>query len=97
MTTFTDAELTYLRSQRLARLATVAADGTPQNNPVGFRYNPDLETIDISGLNMGATRKYRNVRSHPKAAVVVDDLASVDPWVVSRRGDPRRRRGPRPG
>lgn len=33
---FTDAELTYLRGQRLGRLATVDAAGAPQNNPVGF-------------------------------------------------------------
>jgi pyridoxamine 5'-phosphate oxidase family protein len=31
---------------------------------------------------MGATRKYRNVLSHPNVALVVDDIASVDPWVV---------------
>ena len=82
MTTFTDGELTYLSSQRLGRLATVAIDGAPQNNPVGFRYNPQLGTIDIYGLNLGATRKYRNVRGHPAVALVVDDIASVDPWQV---------------
>lgn len=80
--TFTDAELAYLGSQRLGRLATVALHGSPQNNPVGFRYNTELETIDIYGLNMGATRKYRNVRVNPNVALVVDDLASVDPWRV---------------
>jgi pyridoxamine 5'-phosphate oxidase family protein len=41
MSVFTDNELAYLRSQRLARLATVRPDGTPQLAPVGFRYNPD--------------------------------------------------------
>jgi pyridoxamine 5'-phosphate oxidase family protein len=82
MSTFTDAELAYLSSQRLGRLATVAADGAPQNNPVGFHYNPQLETVDIYGLNMGATRKYRNVLAHAAVALVVDDLASVDPWRV---------------
>jgi len=30
---FTDAELAYPASQRLGRLATVAPDGAPQNNP----------------------------------------------------------------
>jgi pyridoxamine 5'-phosphate oxidase family protein len=80
--TFTYAELLYLGSQRLGRLATVAPDGSLQNNPVGFRYNAELETIDIYGLNMGATRKYRNVRVNPRVALVVDDLASADPWRV---------------
>lgn len=79
---FTDAELRYLGSQRLARLATVAGDGAPQNNPVGFRVNSTTGTIDIFGLNMGATRKFRNVRANPHVALVIDDLASVDPWVV---------------
>lgn len=79
---FTPAELAYLESQRLGRLATVAPDGVPQNNPVGFRYNPEGDTVDIFGLNMGATRKFRNVRLHPGVALVVDDIASVDPWQV---------------
>ena len=80
--TLTDSELAYLSTQRLGRLATVAPDGSPQNNPVGFHYNPRTETIDIYGLNMGATRKFRNVRSNPNVALVVDDLASVEPWQV---------------
>jgi pyridoxamine 5'-phosphate oxidase family protein len=79
---FTDAELGYLASQRLGRLATVAPDGAPQNNPVGFSYNDPLGTIDIFGLNLGATRKFRNLRTNPSVALVVDDLASVDPWEV---------------
>jgi pyridoxamine 5'-phosphate oxidase family protein len=72
--------IAYLRSQRLGRLATVDRDGAPQNNPVGFRYNDELGTIDIGGRNMGATRKFRNVAGNPKVAFVVDDLASVQPW-----------------
>lgn len=72
--------IAYLQSQRLGRLATVDGEGAPQNNPVGFRYNAELGTIDIGGRNMGATRKFRNVAGHPKVAFVVDDLASVQPW-----------------
>ena len=34
--TFTEQELAYLSTQRLGRLATIAPDGFPQNNPVGF-------------------------------------------------------------
>jgi pyridoxamine 5'-phosphate oxidase family protein len=79
---FTEAELAYLATQRLGRLATVASNGSPQNNPVGFHYNAELSTIDIYGLNMGATRKFRNVRANPHVSLVVDDLASVDPWAV---------------
>jgi pyridoxamine 5'-phosphate oxidase family protein len=78
----TEPEIRYLSSQRLARLATVAPDGTLQNNPVGFHYNPDLGTIDIFGYRMGATRKFRNVQANPQVALVIDDIASVDPWIV---------------
>src|SRR5712691_9444036 len=77
---FTQAQLDYLASQPLGRLATVRPDGSPQNNPVAFTYNADLGTIDIGGYRMGATRKYRNVGANPKIAFVVDDLVSADPW-----------------
>src|SRR5579862_1031584 len=80
--TFTESELAYLATQRLGRLATVDADGAPQNNPVGFRYNPAVDAIDIYGLAMGSTRKFRNVRANPRVALVVDDIASLDPWQV---------------
>jgi len=53
------AELAYLTSQRLGRLATMHPDGTLQVNPVGFRYNPRAGTIDIGGFNMASSRKFR--------------------------------------
>jgi pyridoxamine 5'-phosphate oxidase family protein len=74
--------IAYLQSQRLGRLATVDRDGAPQNNPVGFRYNAELGTIDIGGRNMGASRKFRNLTRNPKVAFVVDDIVSVQPWRV---------------
>ncbi|HET6949133.1 MAG TPA: PPOX class F420-dependent oxidoreductase [Acidimicrobiales bacterium] len=79
--TFTDAELAYLRSQPLGRLATVDGKGMPQVNPVGFRVMDD-GTVVISGWSMASTRKYRNVARTARAALVVDDVASRDPWVV---------------
>jgi pyridoxamine 5'-phosphate oxidase family protein len=79
---FSEAELEYLASQRLGRLATVDRNGMPQNNPVGFRVNIETGTIDIGGTNLGASRKFHNVQGHPKVAFVVDDIASVDPWHV---------------
>lgn len=80
--TFTEIELAYLATQRLGRLATLGADGTLQNNPVGFFYNAELGTVDIGGHRLGASRKFRNVQANGKVAFVVDDLASVSPWVV---------------
>jgi len=80
-----DAHLTpeqtaYLRTQHLGRLATVDASSAPQNNPVGFYLDGD--EVVIGGLQMGATRKFRNVQRNPQVALVVDDLASVNPWRV---------------
>jgi pyridoxamine 5'-phosphate oxidase family protein len=79
---FTDAQLDYLHSQLLGRLATVDADGAPQNNPVGYRIDEldGQHRILIGGSRMGATRKFRNVRRNPRVAFVVDDLATVRPW-----------------
>jgi pyridoxamine 5'-phosphate oxidase family protein len=80
--TFTQTEIDYLNSQHLGRLATVQPDGTLQVNPVGFRYDPDLDVIDIGGYRMAESRKYRNVVDNGRVAFVVDDIASVRPWRV---------------
>ena len=80
--TLTSAEIGYLQAQRLGRLATLQPDGSPQVKPVGFRYNPDLGTIDISGFRMSASHKFRNVSRDGRAALVVDDIASTQPWRV---------------
>ena len=79
---FTDAELDYLGTQRLGRLATVQPNGTLQVSPVGFRYNSSTKTIDISGYNMATSRKFRNVADNGRVAFVVDDIASIQPWRV---------------
>jgi pyridoxamine 5'-phosphate oxidase family protein len=79
---FTDAQLAYLATQRLARLATIRPDGSPQNSPVGFRYNAGLGTIDIGGMNMAASKKFRNVRLNGLVSLVIDDIASSNPWRV---------------
>jgi pyridoxamine 5'-phosphate oxidase family protein len=80
MSAFSAAEIAYLQSQRLGRLATVGPDGQPHVVPVGFRYNPELDTIDIGGHNFARRKKYRDVQRNPRVAFVVDDLASVSPW-----------------
>ena len=81
MSAFTDSELAYLvGKRRLARVATVGQDGTPHVVPVGFSYNAELDTVDIGGRNNERSKKYRDVQRSGRAAVVVDDLASTDPW-----------------
>jgi pyridoxamine 5'-phosphate oxidase family protein len=78
----TEAEQAYLKSQPLARLATVDASGAPQNNPVGAFLDEETGDILIGGHAMGASRKFRNVRNNDQVALVVDDLVSRDPWTV---------------
>ncbi|MBT2444973.1 PPOX class F420-dependent oxidoreductase [Streptomyces sp. ISL-36] len=78
---FSDDERAYLQSQRLGRMATVDPQGQPQVNPVGF-FPQDDGTVLVGGLAMGRTKKWRNLRTNPKVALVVDDLASVRPWQV---------------
>jgi pyridoxamine 5'-phosphate oxidase family protein len=78
----TGAEIEYLEGQRLGRLATIQPDGSPQVKPVGFHYNAELRTIDIVGFRMSASQKFRNVSRDGRAALVVDDIASTQPWRV---------------
>jgi pyridoxamine 5'-phosphate oxidase family protein len=81
MSVFTDPELAYLtRERRLARIATVGMDGTPHVVPVGWTYNSEHDTIDIGGRELEQTKKFRDVAHNARAAVVVDDLASTNPW-----------------
>jgi pyridoxamine 5'-phosphate oxidase family protein len=74
------AQIEYLDNQRLGRLATAGADRKPHVVPTSFRYNPDLGTVDVGGHHVGDTKKYRDVQANGWAAIVVDDLLSVDPW-----------------
>jgi pyridoxamine 5'-phosphate oxidase family protein len=78
----TQAEIDYLDSQQLGRLATIQPDGSPQVKPIGFRYNRETGTIDIGGFGMSESQKFRNVIRDGRAALVVDDVYSTEPWRV---------------
>jgi pyridoxamine 5'-phosphate oxidase family protein len=65
---------------RVARLATVRADGTPHVVPVAWIYNAARDTIDVGGSELERTKKFRDVARTGRAAIVIDDLASTDPW-----------------
>ena len=82
MGAFTKPEIDYLSSQRLGRLATVGQDGQPHVVPVGFRYNPAEDSIDIGGHDFATRKKWRDVQGNPNVAFVVDDIASLQPWAV---------------
>lgn len=81
MSAFTEAELRYLTGGRqLGRLASVGADGTPHVVPVGWIYNAARDTIDVGGRDLEASKKFRDIARSGRAAIVIDDLESVDPW-----------------
>jgi pyridoxamine 5'-phosphate oxidase family protein len=72
LSVFTPQEIEYLNSQRLGRLATVGPDDQPHVVPLAFRYNPEHDTIDISGHDFAKRKKWRDVHKNPKVALVVD-------------------------
>ncbi len=78
MSAFTEREVEYMKEQRLGRLATVDLEGRPHVVPVGFRYNPELDTVDIGGHNIAASKKFRDVQRTGRAAFVIDDV--LPPW-----------------
>lgn len=83
MSAFTAAEIEYLHSQQLARLATVGMGGRPQVKPVGFQLDTDTDELVIGGYagsGMATSKKFRDVEANGFVALVVDDIAKVDPW-----------------
>jgi pyridoxamine 5'-phosphate oxidase family protein len=78
MAVFTDAELEYLATQRLARLATASSAGEPDVSAVGFGVEGDA--IVSGGMDITKTVRYRHLGENPRAPIVIDDLASVEPW-----------------
>jgi pyridoxamine 5'-phosphate oxidase family protein len=77
---FTEAEIAYLTGgeRRLGRIATVGPDGTPHVTPVGYRFNAELDTLDVGGRDPAATKKFRDARRTGRAAIVIDDV--LPPW-----------------
>jgi pyridoxamine 5'-phosphate oxidase family protein len=76
---FTDQEIAYMKSQRLARLATVSSDDQPDVVPVAFEF--DGTHFYVGGVNPARTRKFLNVADgHTKVSLVIDDLVSTSPW-----------------
>jgi pyridoxamine 5'-phosphate oxidase family protein len=95
---FTDEEIAYLRSQPLARIATVSPGGQPDVAPVGFEF--DGTFFYIGGVDPVRTRKFRNVQAgNDRVALVIDDLVATDPWTprflrVYGRAEMLQRSGP---
>ena len=82
---FSRKEIEYLKSQRLARIATAAATTSDERGsiqpdvvPVGFDF--DGNYFYVGGMNILRSTKYKNVLKNNKVALVIDDLKTVDPW-----------------
>ncbi|MFY9927400.1 MAG: PPOX class F420-dependent oxidoreductase [Streptosporangiaceae bacterium] len=76
---FTEDEVAYLKSQPLARIATVDTAEQPDVAPVGFEF--DGTYFYVGGRAPERTRKFLNVQAgQPKVALVIDDLVSTNPW-----------------
>ena len=82
---FTKTEIEYIKSQRLARIATSCSFSPsdisscqPDVAPVGFDF--DGEYFYVGGMNIFKSTKYKNVLVNNKVALVIDDLKSIDPW-----------------
>ncbi len=83
MSVFTPAEIAYITQQRVGRVATIGPDGQPHVVPVGYRYNPEEDSIDIGGRGGLTQRKhYRDLARNPKVAFVIDDIHSMNPWTI---------------
>ena len=87
-TMFSEKEVEYIKSQRIARIATAAASVSsrkeengflqPDVVPVGFDFDGD--SFYVGGMNILKSTKYKNILKNNKVAIVIDDLKSIDPW-----------------
>ena len=77
-------EVDYLKTQHLARIATVSPKGQPEVSPVGFEWDGKyfyVGTHDPAFFPM--TQRVKNIsRGNNRVSLVIDDQVSVDPWVV---------------
>ena len=80
---FSSEEIDYLKSQPLARLATVAPNGQPDVVPVAFEFDGSVFWIGGPGASVLATRKFRNIiQGNRGVALVVDDMVSFEPFIA---------------
>lgn len=79
---FNSAELDYLKSQYLMRLATASRNGRPNVAPVGFEFDGTYFFVgSIKQEILRSMPRYLNIKSgNRRVALVIDDLLSVEPW-----------------
>jgi len=76
------AEADYLKTQRLARIASASPKGVPEVSPVGFEFDGRYFWVGSHSQDIfSKTRRYKNItKGNAQVSIVVDDLESVDPW-----------------
>lgn len=77
---FTENEIAYLKSQPLARIATVSTDGQPDNSATGFEVEGQVIYLGSLGDLRQSRRGKSVLAGNNKVALIVDDLESIDPW-----------------
>lgn len=76
---FTEKEIGYIRSQRLARIATISKNLQPDVAPVGFEF--DGQHLIIRGFDITRTFKYKNVKGGGHSS-----RSSSTTWLLCRHG-----------
>jgi len=77
---FTENEIAYLKSQPLARIATVSPSGQPDNSATGFEVEGQVIYLGSLGDLRQSRRGKSVLAGNTKVALIVDDLESIDPW-----------------
>ena len=74
--------MNYLKTQRLARIATASPKGMPEVSPVGFEFDGKYFWVGSHSQDIfHRTKRYRNItKGNARVSIVIDDLVSVDPW-----------------
>ncbi len=81
-TPLSDEEISFLRNQRLARIATTSERGVPEVSPVGFEFDGRFFWVGSQDQKLFfKTQRYKNItRGNKRVALVIDDLQSMAPW-----------------
>jgi pyridoxamine 5'-phosphate oxidase family protein len=77
---FTEKEIAYLKSQPLARIATVSTSGQPDNSATTFEFDGEVFYLGSLGDLRQSRRGKSVLAGNTKVALVVDDLETMDPW-----------------
>jgi pyridoxamine 5'-phosphate oxidase family protein len=87
MSVFSGAEIAYLQSKTMGRLATTGADGRPHLVPLTYRFNTDEDAIDIGGVDFANSKKWRDMLQIPRVAFPLDGASPNRAHAIEIRGD----------